>query len=501
MAEDHGSIEVTVTSVPSNIQISQTAGSATVAVEDNEDWATVSVDRAAVRVKESRRHGDPRVKRAHGAERDAVRDVGDRLDQRPLVWRRHGAPRRGLRDHYENVTFAATDFQLENGRQVAHKTVDVTILNNHAGRWEGDETFTLKVERHPSLPGSVIIVDVDGNYAVDGSIMTVTIAEDQAPPALSLSASPAFLENQGDTSTVRVSSTNGVGFALEQTIDLEFGGTAVQGTDYSVSSETLILAAGALSSAAATVTVLGDPRGSPTQLSVRALRGGSPIGTREVSLGAAPPDAPGNLRATTPYELEVWLSWDKPAFDGGLPIVHYEVRIDDQAWWKALNHDGPRTHREFTTATRRTLYVRAVNAAGAGPAASVEAVAFGQDCAADGSQPCKPRAPKYLRVRSSDSSRADLDWDDWATTEPDGYRVEVSRDEGATWSVAADTGSAAQEWSDTGLSGTEIRARRYRVRAVNAHGAGNPSEPARLPETEIARSARSGARTPRSRCG
>ena len=251
VGEDNGSITVTVTSVPSGTEISQTAASATLVVADKDDtWATVSVDQAAVTVKESA----GTVTLGFSARMEPnVTPFSMKVSASTVL-----GTARFAEDYVSNsdeVTFAAADFQMESGRLVAHKTLDVTILNNHAGRWEGDETFTFKVERSPTLPGSVIFVDQDGDK-VSNVTTTITITDDEAAPSLDLSVAPSFVE-EGDTATVKVTSANGSAFAEDQTIDLSFSGTAARGADYTVGDDALTLGAG-LTEVTTTVMVLDD---------------------------------------------------------------------------------------------------------------------------------------------------------------------------------------------------------------------------------------------------
>ena len=251
VGEDNGSITVTVTSVPSGTEISQTAASATLVVADKDDtWATVSVDQAAVTVKESA----GTVTLGFSARMEPnVTPFSMKVSASTLL----GTAR--FDEDYvsitDEVTFAAADFQMESGRLVAHKTLDVTILNNHAGRWEGDETFTFKVERSPTLPASVIFVDQDGDK-VSNVTTTITITDDEAPPSLDLSVAPSFVE-EGDTATVKVTSANGSAFAEDQTINLSFSGIAARGADYTVGDDVLTLGAG-LTEVTTTVMVLDD---------------------------------------------------------------------------------------------------------------------------------------------------------------------------------------------------------------------------------------------------
>ncbi len=258
LGEDDGSIKVTITGVSSAIAISQTAGSATVAVRDDSDLkAKVSVDVESLTFAES--VGTVTLKYAARMEPNvspfafAVSVLTDRGTARTLDGDFEGFS--------EHVTVAATDFQIENGQQVAHKTVDITINNNHAGRWEGDETFDFLVQRAPGTPGSVLVVDGDGNNAVGGATTTITIADNDAAPSLDMSVSPSLVE-EGDSATLTVTIADGSAFAADQTIALTFSGTATRDVDYTADLATadvdaLTLAAG-LTEVAATVTVLDD---------------------------------------------------------------------------------------------------------------------------------------------------------------------------------------------------------------------------------------------------
>ena len=93
---------------------------------------------------------------------------------------------------------------------------------------------------------------------------------------------------EGQAATLTVAIANGVTFAEDQAIALEFaGGTATKGTDYTVSSESLALAAGA-TSVQATVTAVDDtdPEGAET-VAVAARHEGSAIGSASLTIEAS----------------------------------------------------------------------------------------------------------------------------------------------------------------------------------------------------------------------
>ena len=85
---------------------------------------------------------------------------------------------------------------------------------------------------------------------------------------------------EGDSTAVRLEITNGVTYADEQEVRLEFAGsTAARGSDFTVSPESLTLGAGA-KRATATVTAAtdSDPEGEETVL-IAATLGGEALGT------------------------------------------------------------------------------------------------------------------------------------------------------------------------------------------------------------------------------
>ena len=89
-----------------------------------------------------------------------------------------------------------------------------------------------------------------------------------------------------------------------------------------------------------------------------------------------------------------------------------------------------------------------------------------------------PDAPQRLTATAHDHERIDLAWE-----APDfdggsaitGYRIEVSENAGSTWSdLVANTGSAATEYSHTGLAPATTR--HYRVSAINEIGTSERSD-------------------------
>ena len=81
------------------------------------------------------------------------------------------------------------------------------------------------------------------------------------------------------------------------------------------------------------------------------------------------PTAPQNFTAT-PGDGQVTLTWSAPASDGGSPITSYQVSSNNGATWVTASSNTSHTFTGLTNGTSYTFQVRAVNAAGAGAAAS-----------------------------------------------------------------------------------------------------------------------------------
>ena len=99
-----------------------------------------------------------------------------------------------------------------------------------------------------------------------------------------------------------------------------------------------------------------------------------------------------------------------------------------------------------------------------------------------------PNAPARLSATAKDHSQIDLDWaapDFDGGSAVTGYRIEVSENEGSTWTnLVANTGSTTTAYSHTDLAPATTR--HYRVSAINAIGTGNPSNMANATTDAIA---------------
>ena len=139
-------------------------------------------------------------------------------------------------------------------------------------------------------------------------------------------------------------------------------------------------------------TVPGLTNGQSYAVAVRAVNAAGAGPAAEVT--ATPvttPGAPQDLRSE-PGDAEVTLRWAAPASDGGSAILRYEYAVDDSGTWIDAGGDLEETVPGLTNGQSYAVAVRAVNAAGAGPAATVTA-----------SPVTTPGAPQRLRSEPGDA--------------------------------------------------------------------------------------------------
>ncbi len=135
----------------------------------------------------------------------------------------------------EEITFAPADFAEEDGSLVGRVAVTVTIFDDDV--YEGDEQFGLRLQGLPGNTEEVSLVGPDGGgcvYLCDDHLVTIKDNDDE--PGLRLSVSSDRINESGaTTSTIDIATNNGNSFPTDQTIAVNFGGTAVYGDDYTVS--------------------------------------------------------------------------------------------------------------------------------------------------------------------------------------------------------------------------------------------------------------------------
>ena len=129
--------------------------------------------------------------------------------------------------------------------------------------------------------------------------------------------------------------------------------------------------------------------GSTTSHTIDSLTNGTEYTVRVIATRTGANDGPPSAEVTgTPFttpgaqqhlsgepgDEQVTLTWDAPASDGGSAILRYEVAVDDSGTWIDAGLDLEETVTGLTNGQRYTFAVRAVNAAGTGPAAAVTIV-------------------------------------------------------------------------------------------------------------------------------
>lgn len=200
---------------------------------------------------------------------------------------------------------------------------------------------------------------------------------------------------------------------------------------------------------------------------------GRPSGVARATTESTVPGRPLALSATAAGASRIDLSWNAPADDGGERLTGYRIEVsrDRGSTWRLLvSTSSPSTtytHQNLEPATTYHYRVAAINRAGVGPF-SAPAGAI--------TDPAAPGPPRNLMATAVSHSRIDLRWDppsDDGGALISGYRIEVSEDRRRTWSLLARRAAHTTSYSHTSLPPNTTR--HYRVYAVNAAGAGQPS--------------------------
>ena len=210
--------------------------------------------------------------------------------------------------------------------------------------------------------------------------------------------------------------------------------------------------------------------GSTTRHTISSLTNGTEYTVRVIATRTGANDGPPSAEATgTPFTTpgapqrlsgapgddRVTLTWEAPTSDGGSAILRYELAVDDSGTWIDAGLDLKETVPGLTNGQRYAFAVRAVNAAGPGPAAEVIATPA-----------TTPSAPQRLSGAPGDD-RVTLTWE--APTSDGGsaiLRYEYAVDDSGTW---IDAGLDLEE-TVPGLTNGQRYA--FAVRAVNAAGPG-----------------------------
>ena len=158
-----------------------------------------------------------------------------------------------------------------------------------------------------AMAGSATITAVDDSAAEDSETITIAATHGATPvgtrnitiaasdrPLFRLTVAPATAIAEGESAVLTVT-TGGVTFTEEQTIELELGGSATAGSDYTITPSAITIAAGAMAGSA-TITAVDDSDTEDSEtIAIVARHGSTPIGTVAVTIGA-------NDEAATPRD-------------------------------------------------------------------------------------------------------------------------------------------------------------------------------------------------------
>ena len=126
--------------------------------------------------------------------------------------------------------------------------VDDFQLTIAVGQTSATATFTLTpIEDSIDEPAETLTLSgapADTGVGVAGAV-TLAIADNDDAPALVLSVDPATIAEAGGTSTVTVTTGAGSTYAASRTVTLTLSGTATSGSDYTIAQTSLVLPAGA----------------------------------------------------------------------------------------------------------------------------------------------------------------------------------------------------------------------------------------------------------------
>ena len=200
---------------------------------------------------------------------------------------------------------------------------------------------------------------------------------------------------------------------------------------------------------------------------------GPPSDVASATTSGTVPGQPTNLAATARDTSQIDLVWRAPSDDGGSPITGYRIEVSDDARsWVDLERDTEDdntnySHTNLAPGSLRYYRVSAINSVGTGRPSRLD-FATTLDV---------PGRPTDLQAVPDGEATINLEWTRPASdggSPIEGYRIEVSENIGATWTVlVANSQSTETRYSHTGLSAGDRR--HYRVSAINEIGTGDRS--------------------------
>ena len=210
------------------------------------------------------------------------------------------------------------------GEAAALQGVDYTPVSDFsltipANETSAAATFTLTpIEDRVDEPDETLtLTGIAGDRGIGvPEAATLTLADNDDVPELSLRVAPASIAENGGTATVTVTTGEGSTFAGERTVALTLSGTATEGEDYRITSRALTLPPGSganASSVTATLTALDDNVDDDAEtIVIGASRDGAPFGTEQTVTIADDEGIPAVTLVLTPPSI---------AEDGGTSTV------------------------------------------------------------------------------------------------------------------------------------------------------------------------------------
>ena len=210
------------------------------------------------------------------------------------------------------------------GEAAALQGVDYTPVSDFSLTIPANETsaavtFTLTpIEDRVDEPDETLtLTGIAGDRGIGvPEAATLTLADNDDVPELSLRVAPASIAENGGTATVTVTTGEGSTFAGERTVALTLSGTATEGEDYRITSRALTLPPGSganASSVTATLTAVDDNVDDDAEtIVIGASRDGAPFGTEQTVTIADDEGIPAVTLVLTPPSI---------AEDGGTSTV------------------------------------------------------------------------------------------------------------------------------------------------------------------------------------
>ena len=208
---------------------------------------------------------------------------------------------------------------------------------------------------------------------------------------------------------------------------------------------------------------------------INANGAGTASNVDSATTAATVPGAPTGLTATASGATAINLSWSAPGSTGGSAITGYKIEVSPNgtSGWTDLVANTSNTtttyaHTGLAAGDTRHYRVSAINANGAGTASNVDSATTAATA---------PGAPTGLTATASGATAINLSWSAPGSTGGSaitGYKIEVSPNGTSGWTdLVANTNGTGTAYAHTGLTAGDTR--HYRVSAINANGAGDPS--------------------------